>query len=1324
MKNALIILTVITFAALAGNVWNAPVVAAQENSPETISVAASGRGNPFVNFTDGKPLASDADNLSARGANAPSALASADFDADGTDDLAIAYKTASGGLISIRRGNVESIFPKNQDAPPSPFLPVSLSSHLGFTPDFLAAGDFNADGRADLLAAKRGADNLILLKGDGDGRFAAPQTIELKGNLTAFATGEMNNFDNLADVAVGVTEKNKSKILIFQNRAGAFSAEPEVVKTSKPANALAFGEVDAHASRDLIAASGDELVFVSGSVGGKIEKENVSRRKVDFQIANLAIGDFAGEAENEIALLSKDGELYLSEPSAVADGLSRNARNLFVKVPMPGVQPPATAGGSDLLLAAKVSTRQKTDLIIVGANNLSLVTSDDANNLSLAATFDALENPIAVLPMRLNKDALSDLVVLTENNAEPSILMTAPTEVITVNNAGSGGGGGGTTLSNAIQTANNTPGLQEIQFNISGNIPIQMQVALPAITDPIVLNGLSQSNQNGEPLVSISIDPNFPTDGPTLEIVGGSSVVRGFILNGTGIGNPIRLRNGGNNFVESSFIGTNLDGTEPGATTASGVDISDSSANTIGGSTAQARNVISGVGGFGGADSHGVQISGAASNNLIKGNYIGVAKTGLQVLGNGGSGVFINTAASGNRVGGSTDGERNVISGNGGNGVKISLPTNSFSNALVENNFIGTNKNGDVALGNAAGGVRLEYATGSSTPTAAAQVFDNVISGNTGDGIYAFNSGTSLELNATPAFGVTPSGGEKKPTKVGTPNDVNAAPEASVVFLVDIARRPPGNLNGAANANAVAAGTGNRIGTNAAGTAALANTGNGVRLNNFPSRIEGNVISANGISGIRSTGATPFGNFIADNFIGTNAAGTAALGNANKGIWMDSANFPTVETQATKIYDNTISGNTGDGVFASVTTATNFTENNAAPEVGALFYVDLGRRPPTNLNGATNANAVVPGTGNRIGTNAAGTAALPNTGNGVNLQNAPAKIEGSIISANGANGIKSNLQPSATRFSQIADNHIGTDASGNNDLGNTADGINLEFNGTAPTTVEASKIWNNVISGNNGDGVEVAAQNVVFSGFNSAAPETSTFFLIDVAARRPSNFNAASPEIAPTGNRIGTNAAGTAAVPNNGNGILLTNAPALVEGNLISGNGANGIKAKAPASATLFNQIADNYIGTDLNGNADLGNATDGITFEVPTNGTRPATSRIWSNVVSGNNGDGVRVFRNANFTENAAPAFGVPPSGGEKKLTKVGTPNNENAAPQVAALFVVDMAARRPGNLNVAPGDAPAGNKIGTNAAGTAALGNSGSGVSITNVTTNIGGA
>ena len=136
---------------------------------------------------------------------------------------------------------------------------------------------------------------------------------------------------------------------------------------------------------------------------------------------------------------------------------------------------------------------------------------------------------------------------------------------------------------------------------------------------------------------------------------------------------------------------------------ADGVEIdTGASGNTIGGTTAAARNIISAN-----ADA-GVEIH-DANDNLVEGDFIGTDATGTIALGNNvigkangvgasGGGVFLHDGASGNTIGGLTatpgTGAGNLISGNLYAGVSMDA-AGPFN--LVAGNLIGTNVTGSVA---------------------------------------------------------------------------------------------------------------------------------------------------------------------------------------------------------------------------------------------------------------------------------------------------------------------------------------------------------------------------------------------------------------------------------------------------------------------------------------------------------------------------------------------------------------------------------------------------------------------------------------------------
>ncbi|MBK7847180.1 MAG: cadherin domain-containing protein [Zoogloea sp.] len=180
--------------------------------------------------------------------------------------------------------------------------------------------------------------------------------------------------------------------------------------------------------------------------------------------------------------------------------------------------------------------------------------------------------------------------------------------------------------------------------------------------------------------------------------------------------------------------------------------------NTVGGTTAGVRNVISGN------DQAGVRIGDSGSNyNTISGNYIGTNAAGTGAVGNTLQGVQID-AGSANLIGGTVAGARNVISGNLDNGILI---TNGGMNNFVQGNIIGLDAAGNTTLANAQEGIEVTggaYGTWIGGTTSATR---NIISGNAwqGIGVYgATTDGTVIRGNwiGVAADGTTAAGNEKQ----------------------------------------------------------------------------------------------------------------------------------------------------------------------------------------------------------------------------------------------------------------------------------------------------------------------------------------------------------------------------------------------------------------------------------------------------------------------------------------------------------------------------------------------------------------------------------
>jgi hypothetical protein len=153
-----------------------------------------------------------------------------------------------------------------------------------------------------------------------------------------------------------------------------------------------------------------------------------------------------------------------------------------------------------------------------------------------------------------------------------------------------------------------------------------------------------------------------------------------------------------------------------------------------------------------------VAVQGESANVRIQGNFIGTNATGTSNLegarniGNGQNGIFLGVNVSGVMIGGTNPADRNLISGNGYNGIHIEgvALAGPMPNVIL-GNLIGTNKAGNGSIPNGHNGIRIVDAE-ENTVGGVAAGSRNVISGNTQNGIsiegqHAFGNTIRLYAN-------------------------------------------------------------------------------------------------------------------------------------------------------------------------------------------------------------------------------------------------------------------------------------------------------------------------------------------------------------------------------------------------------------------------------------------------------------------------------------------------------------------------------------------------------------------------------------------------
>lgn len=351
----------------------------------------------------------------------------------------------------------------------------------------------------------------------------------------------------------------------------------------------------------------------------------------------------------------------------------------------------------------------------------------------------------------------------------------------------------------------------------------------------------------------------------------------------------------------------------------------------------------------------------------------------------------------------------------------------------------------------------------------------------------------------------------------------------------------------------------------------------------------------------------------------------------------NSANSSTDNTPPSVYYAVTNLNDSGTGSFRAALTAANAAP--AAQYSGITFSVAGTITLSSNLPAITS-RVLIDGTtapGFNASTGPVVALDFANSYNGLsfNAGSSRSGISGLAIINSSGNGITLNTGNIVLLLNQIGVNLAGVDA------GNAADGIYIASTsnnnriGANPTS--ASNYFSNLISGNGSDGIEING---------------STGNVIEA-------------------NIIGTNRAGTSAIRNDGNGILITAAasnntiggtahydsttqqtnnptgnkgtvPIVAirppQGNLISGNNLNGILIE---NASENNVLSGNFVGTSVTGNTAVANRLDGVLIRLANNNSLIGCTIvdepfIYYNVLSGNGYNGLHIEDSNNITVQA----------------------------------------------------------------------------------------
>ncbi len=750
----------------------------------------------------------------------------------------------------------------------------------------------------------------------------------------------------------------------------------------------------------------------------------------------------------------------------------------------------------------------------------------------------------------------------------------------------------------------------------------------------MTIDATTQPGYAGTPLIEINGADRDITGRPD-DFYSSGVTVRGLAIGGFYAAGHL-VRSGTGNVFEGNWLGLSPSG-QPNPN-ADGMRL-ETGGHRIGGTTAAARNVMSGNTGAG-----LLVTSAEATGNLVLGNYIGTNPAGTAALPNA-VGVQIDLGAGSTTLGGLATGARNVISGNTGDGVRIA--GTGTANHLAAN-VIGTAADGTSSLGNGGHGVLLQ---GGGTRVGNLDVTaGNTIAFNSGAGVYvesgvgnaiaanAIHGNGSLGIDLAPA-GITPN--DTGDADSGPNNLLNApslasatlsggivtisgtlSPSPAAPYFVHFFASPSCDGSGAgegqtllAVTSAFTSNTGDTpfstiVGDLPPGTAITATTtdaGNNTSEFSTCVLVQAATRAADiEVTKIDSPDPVVVGNQLTYTISVHNAGPDGAtnvsvVDNLPGGVQFVSA----TSTQGTCSGTTTISCSLGDLASDATAGVTIVVTPSAAGTLVNTAVANATEDDPVESNNSATASTTV------------NSAPLPPFEVSTTSDSGPGSLRQAILNANAIAGddvITFNIPGSGVRtIAPASPLPPITEAA-------TVDGLSQPGWGGLPLVeldgTNAGFNANGLVLAGSGISVRGLAINRFGSGAG-ASGQGGTGILVQGSGARIQM------------NAIGTNPAGTLALGNRTHGIYVSGASgALIGGtspfgNVVSGNGATGIRLLG-AGATGAT-IAGNLVGVTRAGNAPLGNAV-GIEILNGSFNTVGGGSGLDPNVVSGNTGTGIGI--------------------------------------------------------------------------------------------------
>ncbi|MEK6287136.1 MAG: FG-GAP-like repeat-containing protein [Acidobacteriota bacterium] len=325
----------------------------------------------------------------------PVFIAAADFNNDGKVDMVI---NQGADIVSIFLGNGAGGFTHGGD-----FTTPSI-------PNSVEVGDFNNDGKLDLAIPCYSGASCAVMLGDGAGGFTTTAILPVPGNARYAALGD---FDRDGNLDLAVTDQGKINVrLFFGDGAGGFSPATILTAGSGPFG-ITTADFNGDGKLDLVTTNHNGCsvsIQLGDGAGGFAPPTSFP---AGCTPVTLAIADF-----------NSDGNLDLVVADELSNGVSVLLGNGSGSFGAPTFY--ATGDHATIVRVADFNGDHNADIVVqvrFGNPSVAVLLGDGAGSFSTPTYFPVGQGPFGLVAADLNGDGKPDIAVAAPDSQKVFILL-------------------------------------------------------------------------------------------------------------------------------------------------------------------------------------------------------------------------------------------------------------------------------------------------------------------------------------------------------------------------------------------------------------------------------------------------------------------------------------------------------------------------------------------------------------------------------------------------------------------------------------------------------------------------------------------------------------------------------------------------------------------------------------------------------------------------------------------------------------------------------------------------------------------------------------